>query len=196
MPQRESDAAAVSAPRADESGLGLIFGAVEDGRALIGAYSPERVGEIEVSLAMIQYYCSAMQDDNPAYWSEVFAEATWDGWTAPPGMLQTWLIPLQWRPEGRQYMTTMVTGTPLPGDKPVNVSTEFEYFTPVRVGDRLTMKDRLIDISDEKTTRVGTGHFITTRAEYHNQRGEMVARDTNILFRYRSPESDAPESRP
>jgi acyl dehydratase len=86
-------------------------------------------------------------------------------------------------------MTTMVISAPLPGDKPVNVSTEFEYLAPVRIGDRLSMRDRLIDISDEKTTRVGVGHFITTRAEYRNQRGELVARDTNVLFRYRSPDT-------
>ena len=44
----------------------------------------------------------------------------------------------------------------------------------------------LVSISEEKTTKIGTGHFITTVGEYRNQRGELVARSTNVLFRYRA----------
>jgi len=173
----------------DASGLGLKFGSVEEARAMIGASSLERVGEIEVNLAMIQYYCAAVQDANPAYWSEAEARAAWGRFVAPPGMLQTWVLPLHWRPEGRQYLTSMITETPLPGDRPINVTTDFEFFEPVFVGDRLRVSDRLTDVSEEKTTRLGTGHFITTEAAYRNQHGRLVARATNVLFRYRAAEA-------
>ena len=80
----------------------------------------------------------------------------------------------------------MAAKVPLPGDKPINVTTEFEYFRPAYAGDIVNMIDRLIDISEEKTTRIGTGHFITTVGEFRNQRGELLARSTNILFRYKA----------
>ncbi|HZV08279.1 MAG TPA: MaoC family dehydratase N-terminal domain-containing protein, partial [Novosphingobium sp.] len=108
---------------------------------------------------------------------------------APPGMLQTWTIPMQWRPEGARTVSVMCAKVPLPGDKPINVSTDFEFFEPVRVGDRLTMTDRLEAISPEKTTKVGTGHFITSVTEYRNQAGVLLARSTNVLFRYLSGEA-------
>ncbi len=91
------------------------------------------------------------------------------------------LVPLL----GRQ-MHVMAAKVPLPGDKPINVTTEFEYFLPVREGDVMNMTDTLVSISEEKTTKIGTGHFITAVGEYRNQRGELVARSTNVLFRYRA----------
>jgi acyl dehydratase len=170
----------------DSSGLGLKFGTIEQARAMLGESSPLRVAEFEVNLPMIQYYCAAVQDPNPAYWDPDVAAEIWGGIIAPPGMLQTWLLPLPWRPEGKQDFTSMITLVPLPGEKPINVSTEFRFFEPVFVGDRLSMSDRLTDLSEEKTTRLGTGYFLTTEAEIRNQHGRLVATSTNVLFRYQA----------
>lgn len=180
---------AASPPR-DESGLNLNIGTYEEGLSWIGRSLDTAFGEVEVNAAMIQYYCSAMQDANPSYWDRSVANAHWGGEIAPPGMLQTWIIPMQWRPEGARSVSAMAVRVPLPGDKPINVSTEFEYFKPVRVGDILNVTDRLIAITPEKTTRIGTGHFVTTVAEYRNQRGELLATNTNVFFRYRSASDD------
>ena len=174
-----------SAPK-DESGLGLNFGTYEEARTWIGRSTPTTFSEVTVSESMIRYYASSIEDGNLAYWDREFADAYWGGPVAPPGMLQTWTIPLQWRPEGKRTVSVMAAKVPLPGDKPINVTTEFEYFLPVRAGDVMNMTDTLVAISEEKTTRIGTGHFITTVGEFRNQRGELVARSTNVLFRYRA----------
>ena len=185
MTQQQID----SAPQ-DESGLNLNIGTYEEGLSWIGRSLDTAFGDVEVNVPMIQYYCSAMQDANPGYWDREFADAEFGGPIAPPGMLQTWIIPLQWRPEGSRTVSAMAVRVPLPGDKPINVSTEFEYFKHVRAGDILNVTDRLLDISKEKTTKIGTGHFVTTRAEYRNQRGELVATNTNVFFRYRAHAND------
>jgi hypothetical protein len=46
-----------------------------------------------------------------------------------------------------------------------------------------------VQISEEKDTRLGIGHFLTTEAEFVNQKGERVAVQTNQLFRYRTHEA-------
>ncbi|WP_156677952.1 FAS1-like dehydratase domain-containing protein [Sphingomonas profundi] len=174
-----------STPR-DESGMSLNFGTYEEALSWIGRTTEPFESEFAVNVPMIRYYCAALEDANRSYWDTDFAAEHWGGSVAPPGMLQTWTIPLQWRPDGKRAISVMAAKVPLPGDKPINVTTDFEYFEPVREGDRLVMTDRLEAISEEKTTRVGTGHFITSITEYRNQAGTLLARSTNTLFRYRS----------
>lgn len=168
----------------DDSGLGLRFGAYEAARAMIGRRSEVTTAAYPVSLFAIQYYCAAVQDSNPAYWDAAVAERCFGGFTAPPGMLQSWTVPLPWHPHGASGLRSISIQVPLPGDRPINVSNDIEYFRPVRVGDVLSYFDELADVSEAKTTRVGTGHFITTVGEYRNQNDELVARSTNVLFRY------------
>lgn len=172
--------------KVDESGLGLNFGTYEEALGWIGRSTEANIGEVPVNGPMIKIYCSAVQDPNPSYWDEDFARDAWGGIVAPPGMLQTWTIPMQWKPGGRRTISVMAAKVPLPGDKPINVSTEFEYFEPVREGMVITMIDRLEAISPEKTTKIGTGHFITSVSEYRDQHGTLLSRSTNVLFRYKA----------
>ena len=52
---------------------------------------------------------------------------------------------------------------------------KYEVVAPVRVGDVLTVTERLTDIT-EKNGSSGPLVFVTTEAEYHNQAGELVGR--------------------
>lgn len=172
-----------------QSGLSLAIGTYEDACRMIGAKGETNVAEIDVNAPMIQYYCATVEDANPSYWSEDFAARQWGGLISPPSMLHSWILPLPWRPDGARQIKSLSLSVPLPGDKPINVSSEAEFFIPIRVGDRLRSTDELISISEEKRTKVGTGHFVETRTTVRNQRDEVVARVTNILFRYRSDDT-------
>ncbi len=44
------------------------------------------------------------------------------------------------------------------------------FHEPVRPGDRLVTGQILRSVSDEKTTKLGTGRFWVIDVEYHNQR--------------------------
>jgi acyl dehydratase len=52
------------------------------------------------------------------------------------------------------------------------------------VGDRLSVEEELVSVSDLKTTRLGEGHFLETLSVVRNQRDELVAEVTNTLFRF------------
>ncbi len=158
---------------------------------MIGFAAEPRVAELAVEAGMTRYYASSLEDGNPSYWDEDFATEYWGGLIAPPGMIQSWGIKLPWRPDGPGAAPALVSMVPLPGDKPINISTDVEYFQPVKVGDLLTVHDSVVDVSDEKQTAVGRGHFLTTQSEYRNQKGECVARVINILLRYTAVEQQS-----
>lgn len=166
---------------------------------MIGTRTDVQFSEGEVNWAMIKYFCSATEDANASYWDPEFARDAWAGVISPPALLVHWLLPAPWRPgqqSGGQIVAPVLgTSVPLPGDTVINVSTEYEYRRPIRVGDRLTMVEELTDVSPEKTTRLGVGHFVTTLATYRDQHGEVVALHTNTLLRFTSPSDERDEQR-
>jgi acyl dehydratase len=171
----------------------LPVGTYEEARAWIGRSSGFRLCEDEVNHASIKYFCSLVEDANPAYWDETWAREHWGGILSPPGMLFVWSMPLPWRPGGARGPATLATQVPLPGDTVINVSTDSEFLHPVRVGDRLGFEERVVEVSPEKRTSLGPGHFVTTEFEYRNQAGRVVALHRNVLFRFRADPSPRPK---
>ncbi len=103
-------------------------------------------------------------------------------------MLYTWGRPLVWPEVQRE---TAIDGLQLDGcTMTIAVNAVQEYFVPIRYGDQLTMTNKLASVSDEKTTRLGTGHFVTTVETLRNQHGQVVGTHTFTLFTYR-PAGDA-----
>jgi acyl dehydratase len=66
----------------------------------------------------------------------------------------------------------------------INGSNDTTYHLPVRLGDRLSVEEELVSVSDLKSTRVGDGHFMETLSVFRNQDDEVVAEVTNVLFRF------------
>ena len=60
-----------------------------------------------------------------------------------------------------------------------------EFHAPVRLGAVLRTHQVLRSISEETTTKLGTGRFWVIDVEYHNQRGELVAVESYTGFGYR-----------
>src|SRR5438067_1918926 len=120
----------------NDCGLPFPIGSYEDAVAMIGMKSAVNKADIEVNAAMAQYFAGVVEDGNASYWDETFAEQQWGSLIAPPAMLQSWLIPQRWTPAGPGELKSIATKVPLPGDKPINVSTDARFFEPVRVGDR------------------------------------------------------------
>lgn len=122
------------------------------------------VGRDPVNAPMIRHWCEAMGDTNPAYRGP---DAV-----APPTMLQAWTM----------------GGLAGHGDRPGHTGTndelfalldgagytsvvatdcEQEYLRPLRPGDEITFDSMIESVSDRKTTKLGTGYFITTRMDVH-----------------------------
>ena len=170
----------------DPTGLGLVFGTYEDGQKMIGAHSDVYFSEIDVSWPMVKYFCCLTEDANPSYWDADYARRQWGSVICPPGMLITFMIPIQWHPHRKPVYPLIAPKVPLPGDTLINSSAETEFFRPIRIGDQLNFVDEVIDLSPPKKVRVGTGHFITTVMTYRNQTGDVVAKNKNVMFRYQA----------
>jgi acyl dehydratase len=166
------------------TGYDIATGTYEQARAMVGQTTPVRFGEEAVNGAMARQFAALVHDASAGYWDPEFAEGWWGGTVAPPAMLMTWLMPLEWRPGGAVPVPLLTARVPLPGDTFVNASNETEYFLPVCEGDRLNVVEELVDVSPEKRTALGTGHFVTTKSTVRRQDGAVVAVMTNVLFRF------------
>ncbi|MFZ2209820.1 MAG: MaoC family dehydratase N-terminal domain-containing protein [Porticoccaceae bacterium] len=167
----------------------LTFGTYTDALKLVGQAGAKTVAEFSVTWEAIKVYCALVEDANPSYWDENYARRQWGGIVAPPGLLLSWCMALEWHPTKARKHYIMALRVPLPGDTLINVATSTEFDRHLYLGDRVSVQDRLVQISEEKDTRLGIGHFLTTEAEFLDQDGARVAVQTNQLFRYRTHEA-------
>ena len=174
-----------------DAGLTLPVGTVDDAREWSGRTSDTRFADERINESMVRLFASVLEDANPSYWEERFADQTWGGLLGPPGMLLTWKMPALWTPD-RDDPTPPIYGleVPLPAEKDMLllIETESTFERPMFVGDRLTWQETILRVSDEKETRVGTGHFVTSEATFHNQDGEHIADNTATIFRHERPD--------
>lgn len=150
----------------------------------------------EVNVAMVRQWCQAMGDTNPVYLDGDAAEASvHGGLVAPPTMLQAWVM----RPYGvdrnaggpNPYsdMTALVESGGFTSVVASNCEQVYDRY--LRPGDRLTMRVVIDSISNEKSTALGDGHFITTRQDYFDQDGERVGSMLFRILKFR-PKAKAP----
>jgi uncharacterized OB-fold protein len=116
-------------------------------------------GKDPVNLPMIRHWCEAMGDTNPAYEGP---DAI-----APPTMLQAWTMGGLSGHTGRSQAYDELLGLLDDAGCTSVVATdcEQEYVRPLRPGDEVSFDTVIESVSDRKTTKLGTGYFVTTRTE-------------------------------
>ncbi|MDQ0775841.1 putative OB-fold protein [Streptomyces aurantiacus] len=124
------------------------------GRAAVGGVGKDLVNE-----PMIRHWCEAMGDTNPAY---AGADAI-----APPTMLQAWTMGGLSGHGGRSeaYVELLALLDDAGYVSVVATDCEQEYLRPLRPGDRITFDSVIESVSERKTTKLGTGYFVTTRMD-------------------------------
>lgn len=169
-------------------------------QALVGQPLVEgRVAPDPVNEAMIHHWVAAMGDRNPVYRDEAAARATGrDSIVAPPTMLQAWGMRTfeevrAGRSEGGGGIGDQLTELLAEGGYTSVVATncEQEYHRELVPGDRLTVSEHITDISDEKTTGLGVGRFVTSTRTYEDQDGQVVGTQLWRILRFRPPAGDA-----
>ena len=161
----------------------------DDLKAMVGEEAGPFEANDEVNKAMIRHWCEAMEDGNPLYSDEEYAKATKHGGIiAPPPMAQAFCLPLLWPkkelpPDPLGKSCGMMDEAGYFGV--VATTTTHEYFKPMKLGDRLNYTIKLIKISDEKTTRMGVGCFITAEYTYKNQEGEVVCKQPFTVMKFK-----------
>ncbi|MEU5424338.1 bifunctional MaoC family dehydratase N-terminal/OB-fold nucleic acid binding domain-containing protein [Streptomyces olivoreticuli] len=116
-------------------------------------------GKDPVNAPMIRHWCEAMGDANPAY---AGADPV-----APPTMLQAWIMDGLSGPTGRTaaYGELLALLDSAGCTAVVATDCEQEYLRPLRPGNVITFDSVIESVSPRKTTRLGTGHFVTTRTD-------------------------------
>ena len=144
-------------------------------RSWIGRETPPWT--ISVSRLDVQRFAVATDDLNPRILDEEKAtQSIHDGLIAPPLF---YMAPLtepkpesELRPDGLPYEGKFpIPPTPLP--RLMDGGTEIEFFEPIRVGDVLTGRSKIVDIY-QKEGRSGALIFVVRETTFTNQRGEMV----------------------
>ncbi|WP_443048511.1 bifunctional MaoC family dehydratase N-terminal/OB-fold nucleic acid binding domain-containing protein [Streptomyces sp. HUAS 31] len=120
-----------------------------------------RPGKDPVNAAMIRHWCEAMGDTNPAY--------SGPDAIAPPTMLQAWTMSGLTGQPGRAHAYDELLGLLDEAGCTSVVATdcEQEYLRPLRPGDEITFDSVIESVSERKTTKLGTGYFVTTRTDIH-----------------------------
>jgi acyl dehydratase len=170
-----------------------MTGLPADIAARIGTVEYEQAGGFPVERGYIWSSCAAVENGNPLFWDDDVAAELTGGPVAPPAMLSVWFRPHHWAP-GR-------SDTRLPLQVHFDLKARFGlpeavisentimFHDPVRPGDEIVSSQVLRSVTDEKTTRLGTGRFWVIDVEYRNQRGDLVGVESYTGFGYRKGES-------
>ena len=127
---------------------------------------------MEVEKGAIIKFAQAIGDDNPLFNDETEAsKSKYGGLIAPPTFLRS--------------MTSVRLQLPfdLPLSRLLDGGSDWEYFGPIRAGDRITATAKITDVS-ERTGRLGLMVFMTTVITYRNHLDQVVATQTGTSIQY------------
>ena len=136
---------------------------------LIGRTAPFHTAPDPVNVPMIRHWCDVMDERNPVYTDVAFAErSVFCGIVAPPAMMDVWDKPglhMVRDPENPQAAAlTLLEGEGFTST--VAVNSDLEFARELRPGELVHSTLTLEDVSDEKQTGLGVGHFVTSRLRY------------------------------
>ncbi|GAA1911310.1 bifunctional MaoC family dehydratase N-terminal/OB-fold nucleic acid binding domain-containing protein [Streptantibioticus ferralitis] len=142
-------------------------------------------GRDPVNSPMIRHWCEAMGHLLPV-----------DG-SAPPTMLQVWTMAgLSGHGDRSGPYDELLGALDAAGfDAVVATDCEQEYVRPLRPGDRIVFDAVIESVSPRKTTKLGIGHFITTRMDLRSG-GEQVGTHRFRILKYAPAPRKAPGKRP
>tara|TARA_B100001029_G_scaffold161112_1_gene149615 strand:- start:571 stop:1026 length:456 start_codon:yes stop_codon:yes gene_type:complete len=117
----------------------------------------------EIEKGHIARFAEAIGDENPLYSDEIKARnSRYGGIIAPPTF----------------YRALRPGSLPETAESPftrnLDAGSDWEYFEPIRPGDRITVTIKLADVV-EREGRLGKMIIITRETRYENQLGQIVA---------------------
>lgn len=141
-------------------------------RKQIGKTGEARTYEVE--RGAIRRFAEAIGDSSAVYNDESGARKTrFGGMIAPPTFCRSLGSPIP-------NVTLPALGESFRG---LDGGSDWEYFHPIRPGDRITVQSKLADLR-ESEGRLGPMVFITIETSYTNQFGELCATQRSTGIRY------------
>lgn len=153
----------------------------------------------EVTRTHIWQWCRAMGDDNPLYLDDEYRAGTEfdkDKVVAPPTMMQMWTMRdargLQGPGSTEQMPYEILNIMEEYGYAGVMaVSYDQTFHRYIEEGDEVHSYSTIVNITEEKTTGVGKGFFVTERAEFVDQNEECFAEALITYFQFQAPKKPA-----
>ncbi len=143
----------------------------EEAKKQIGKVGEART--IEVERGAIRRFAEAIGDPNPVFNHEADARhMRFGGMIAPPTFCRSLSAAI---PDVKLDMGESFRG--------LDGGSDWEYFEPIRPGDRITVQTRIADLR-ESSGRLGPMVFITTETSYTNQFGQLCALQRSTAIRY------------
>lgn len=135
----------------------------------------------DVEKGAVIKFARAIGDDNPLFQDDMAARSgPYGGLIAPPTFLRS-LAPGDAKSE-----------FPRPFPNNLDGGSEYEFFEPVRVGDRITVTRAIVEFI-ERQGRLGTMLFTVSETRYVNQLGQLAATQRTTGISYATDPEAAPE---
>ena len=145
----------------------------DDMRAVVGVESDPITYEVEKGA--IVKFAQAIGDNNPIFNNEEAArDSAYGGIIAPPTFM-------------RSLISNPVPDFNNPYNAVVDGGSEWEYYEPVRPGDRITVRTKIADLF-ERPGRLGNMLFTIRETSYTNQFEKIVALQRTTGISYEQPE--------
>jgi len=144
------------------------------------------VDEYEIEKGMIKRFAQTIEDPNPLFHDEEYAKNTsYGGIIAPPTFLFEWnhhsAFPTETSFSPGERDTTPVFDH---NEAPIywgRAQNEYELFEPLRPGDIIHCRSRVID-AYEKQTKAGSMVFLVGETIYTNQKGVLLGIHRETMF--------------
>jgi len=156
--------------------------------------SPAVPGRDPVNQAMIRHWCDAMEDYNPVYTEPELAAASVHGEiVAPPTMLQAWSMRgLERRTDDAEAEGAREQGAYGVLDAAgytsvVATDCEQKYFRYLKLGDDVSLSQKLESVKGPKKTGLGEGYFVTMLMTFRDQNDEVVAEMRFRILKFKPP---------
>ena len=168
-------------------------------RKYLGFETAVSKGRYPVEHDPIRRHCHMVEDTNLLFLDPGYAgKSRFGAVICPPsGWLAMYFASLgPWPPVFEPLMPIV----PAPGKRILNLSQEVEWFAPIKVGDHLSVKRRIVDIYQKPISLDPEAVWIVSEAIITNQQDDTVCIVRNTLVIHRTPgevaASRAQEARP
>ncbi|MFQ6396266.1 MaoC family dehydratase N-terminal domain-containing protein [Nocardia sp. KC 131] len=163
------------ANRGEQFGV-LTDEAIERSRRRLGIPNPQRnpPHNYEVSWDGLRHFAFGYGDDNPLYCDPDYAGRTrWGSLIAPPTFLYTMGEDAAPKPDAETK--ALLRGDPFAGLGSYQAVMEFEWWQPLRPGDRCRVLQTQVGVQPKRSSFGGRTAHVTQDYLYTNGRGEMLA---------------------
>jgi acyl dehydratase len=141
----------------------------------------------EASRDNIMNFADAVGDNNPLWTDEEYASKSRFGMiTAPP----TFIYNIH---HGSTPSNIGTISVPVFNITLLYAGAEFEFFRPVRLGDKISVKGKAADVVRKQSKSLGPMLFVTGEASYFNEDHELVGIIRTTTCRYATPSKQSIE---